>query len=47
MLDQEGTITIKPGLRLYYHAFGDTAETLIIPEACKLTNDLSPLAKEC
>ena len=47
MLDQEGTITIKPGLRLYYHALGDTAETLIIPGACQLINDMSPIAKEC
>jgi proline iminopeptidase len=47
MLDQEGFITLKPGLRLYYQAFGNMAETLIIPDACKLTKDLSPLAKEC
>ena len=47
MLDHEGTITIKPGLRLYYHAVGDKAETLIIPGACQLINDLSLFAKEC
>ena len=47
MFNQEGNITLKPGLRLHYHTFGDTAETLIIPEACKLINDLSRLAKEC
>lgn len=47
MHNQEGNITIKPGLRLYYHAFGDNAETLLIPNACRLVNDLSQLAKEC
>lgn len=45
MTEMEGYIPIEDGLRLYYQILGDGEDTLVIPPACTLLEDLRPLAE--
>jgi len=41
----EGLISTDNGLRLHYHVLGDGPETVVIPLACQLLEDMWPLAR--
>ncbi|MGD2147976.1 MAG: alpha/beta hydrolase [Anaerolineae bacterium] len=43
--DREGIVSTDDGIRLQYHLLGDGPDTVVIPLACQLLEDLRPLAK--
>ena len=45
MQENEGHVLIADEVRLHYHLLGDGPDTVVIPLACQLMEDLRPLAR--